>query len=184
MSITKQQILDNLDQVKKYIQEAENEVQIYGKEDLIKLLKDGEIKKFNKVVDLKSCGGQWEDLPKINDKLDLSEADLSEANLSGADLSEANLSGADLFEANLSEADLPEADLSEADLSEADLSWANLSEANLYGANLYGADLSEANLSGADLCHTKFYGKSNNPKTLKKNQVEKFLLALGFKIED
>ena len=58
-----------------------------------------------------------------------------------ANLSEANLYKADLYKANLSEADLRLADLYKANLSEA-----NLSEANLYKADLRLANLSEANL--------------------------------------
>ena len=55
----------------------------------------------------------------IENKADLSGADLSRADLSGADLSRANLSGADLSRANLSRADLSWADLSRANLSRA-----------------------------------------------------------------
>ena len=66
----------------------------------------------------------------------------------------------------------------EVGLSGADLSGANLSGANLYGATLYGATL-----YGADLYNAKFYGKGGTIK-LKKNQVEYFLNALGFQIEN
>jgi uncharacterized protein YjbI with pentapeptide repeats len=81
----------------------------------------------------------------------LSRADLSEADLSFDNLSGANLSGADLSETDLSGANLSGADLSEAKLSEADLSWVNLNEAHLSRADLSGANLSRANLSGAEL---------------------------------
>ena len=46
------------------------------------------------------------------------------------------------------------------------------------GANLRGADLREADLENA-----KFYGRGGTMK-LKKNQVETFLKALGFIVED
>ena len=82
---------------------------------------------------------------------------------------EAVKSGANLYGANLHEADLSGADLYEADLHEADLR-----RANLY----------EADLSGADLASAKFYGKTDNPKILRQNQVTDFLAALGFKVED
>ena len=62
-------------------------------------------------------------------KVDLSWANLREADLSGVDLSGANLSWANL---------------SGADLREANLSWANLREADLRGADLSGVDLSGA----------------------------------------
>ncbi len=81
-------------------------------------------------------------------RADLSGANLVEANLSRADLSGADLSGANLFEAYLFEANLSGADLSRANLSEVDLSGADLSGANLSGANLSEADLSRANLLG------------------------------------
>ena len=173
-------------------EEKPKEAKSYIKEDLIKLLKT-DVAKFNKVVSLKDKGGCWEDLPKIDGKLDLSGAnlsranlfdtDLSKANLSNADLSWTNLSNANLSGANLSEANLSRANLYRADLSEANLSGANLSEADLFNADLSNADLSNADLSNADLSKTTFYGKGAGLK-LKKSQVKDFLLALGFEIED
>jgi len=63
------------------------------------------------------------------------------------------------------------------------LSKANLSKADLFGANLSKSNLFGADLSGADLGNAKFYGKGGTIK-LKKNQVEDFLNALGFQIEN
>ena len=60
---------------------------------------------------------------------------------------------------------------------------AKASGANLIGANLIGANLRGANLSGAELNCAKFYGKGGTVK-LKKDQVETFLRALGFLIEN
>ena len=60
---------------------------------------------------------------------------------------------------------------------------ANLREADLREANLGGADLWGANLRGAELENAKFYGKGGTVK-LKKDQVEDFLNALGFQVED
>ena len=68
-----------------------------------------------------------------------------------ADLSGADLRWADLSEANLSWANLSGADLSEANLSRANLRWANLSGANLIGANLSWADLIGANGNNHEL---------------------------------
>lgn len=101
---------------------------------------------------------------------------------------EAVASGADLYGADLYGADLRGANLRGADLYGADLYGANLYGANLHGANLYGADLCEAdlcgaNLYGADLMNCKFYGKGGTSK-LKKDDVENFLKALGFIVED
>jgi len=90
------------------------------------------------------------------DRIDLSGANLEQANLSNADLSKANLSGtimsnADLSKANLSGAILSNADLSNADLHDANLSDAILSNADLFDADLSNADLSDAGLSDANL---------------------------------
>ena len=73
-------------------------------------------------------------------------------NLSGADLYEANLSGANLSGSNLYLAYLSGANLSGANLSGADLSGADLSRAYLFGANLSGADLSGAKGINKNLC--------------------------------
>ena len=54
-------------------------------------------------------------------RLDLSNADLREANLKGANLRFADLSGANLRHANLQDANLSFADLSGTDLSRANL---------------------------------------------------------------
>jgi len=126
--ITKEQVLENLEECKKYIKEAEN-----IKEE--KVLGIAIKNRFTGDIIFQST--------KTTYKEAVEEAIKSEANLSGADLSKANLSKAYLSKAyligaNLSEADLSKANLSGADLSGADLSWADLS----------GADLSEAKLDG------------------------------------
>ena len=92
--------------------------------------------------------------------VDLSEADLSEANLRGANLREANLYGASLYEANLYGANLYGADLREADLYGADLREADLRGADLRGADLRGADLRWASLRGTDLSVADLVGCS------------------------
>jgi len=86
----------------------------------------------------------------------LNDAQLSYANLSYADFRDAQLSltdlnGANLFNADLLRAYLGDANLNNADLSTANLGYANLREANLNGANLGGAHLIGANLSNAHL---------------------------------
>lgn len=115
----------------------------------------------------------------VNQKLDLRDiditnADLMEANLSGviltganlqwvnfiganlsqANLTEANLSGAIFYEANLQQANLCEANLQTAVLRKANLTRAMLYEANLEGAILYDANLQEAILYNANLEET------------------------------
>lgn len=73
--------------------------------------------------------------------------------LSGADLREANLCNLNLYMANLCEADL-----SGANLNGAILTWADLSDANLTDATLYRATLPGAILDGAHLCNTYLAG--------------------------
>ncbi len=170
--ITKEQVLNNLDEVKKYIAEAET-------------------KKEDKIVGIciKSIFGS---VKFQSTKTTYSEA-VIEAITSGADLCGANLSGADLRGANLCDANLRDADLRDADLRDADLRGANLSGADLCDADLRGANLCDANLCGADLCDAdlrgaelncaKFYGRGGT-KPLKRSQLPNFLGALGFVIED
>ena len=143
MSIKKEDVLNNLEEVKKYILEAEQ-------------------KKEEKVVGI-AIKNRWTgniifQSTKTTYKEAVEEAIESNANLSWANLSDANLSLANLSLANLSGANL-----SNANLSKANLSWANLSEAELQNA--------------------KFYGKTDNPQELTKEQVPTFLKALGFIIK-
>jgi uncharacterized protein YjbI with pentapeptide repeats len=94
-------------------------------------------------------------------RIDLRNAQLTDADLHctdfiNADLRNASLHGADLRGALLDNADLGGADLGEADLRDtkvhgACLGRADLFAADLRGASLLGADLSRANLSHADL---------------------------------
>jgi len=84
--------------------------------------------------------------------------ELSRANLSEADLNGANLSGGNLYKANLCEARLLGTKLIQANLIDAKLIQANLRGADLYEANLSLAKLNEANLSRADLCGANLSG--------------------------
>jgi uncharacterized protein YjbI with pentapeptide repeats/DNA-binding CsgD family transcriptional regulator len=110
---------------------------------------------------------QWRsDTPAIKPELrgvDLSRANLREANLhaaclTGVNLREANLTGADLSLSDLTASNLSEANLYAADLHDADLSSASLIGAGFYGASLKGAKLSGANLYGADLSRSNLEG--------------------------
>jgi len=148
--LTKEQALEKIEQLKKYVSEKEQEE---TKGFVIKNWKDGSEIYVSKADNVREA--------------------VIEAVEDGANLSEANLRGTNLRGTNLYEANLCEAELSGAELSGAELSGADLSEANLRGTNLYGAELDSA----------KFYGKGGTVK-LKKNQVEHFLNALGFMVED
>jgi hypothetical protein len=85
---------------------------------------------------------------------DLREADLGGAQLENVDLSRAQLERAYLHRAGLSGRNFERANLRRADLSGADLSRTHLRAVDLSRAYLIGADLSEAELSGAYLKET------------------------------
>ena len=91
--------------------------------------------------------------------IDLSYAQLEDANLSYARLNGADLSGARLFFANLSNAELIGANLSDG----ASLIGTNLSEAWLQLANLSNATFDGTNLSGADLYFEDVDGDDSSP---------------------
>ncbi len=170
MSITKKDVLENIDEVRKFVAEIDNK-----KEEVVKGL---EIKnRWTGEVKFTSIKTTYREACEEN-KADLHGADLHGANLRGADLY-----GADLYEANLREADLYGADLRGADLHGADLHGANLRGADLYGADLRGADLHGANLRGAELMNAKFSGKGGTTK-IKKSGLNDFLKALGIICED
>ena len=129
MSITKEEVLADLDTVKKYIDEIQTEKETVKKKFQIKNRWTGNVIYESEKTTIKDVC--------IN------------AAKNGADLCGADLSGANLYEANLSEANLSGANLYKADLR----------GANLSGANLYKADLREAELQNVKLYgkggHTK-----------------------------
>jgi len=194
MKMTKEAVLENLEEIKKFISEVEQE----KKEEkvvgiAIKNRITGSIifqstkTTYKEAVQERLASGA--NLRDAN----LRDANLRDANLLGADLSGADLSGADLSDADLSDADLSDANLSGADLSDADLRGADLRGADLRGANFRGANLSDANLrganfrgadlSGAELNRALFYGRGGTNE-LTKAQLPAFLGALGFIIVD
>jgi uncharacterized protein YjbI with pentapeptide repeats len=144
--ITKQEVLENLDQIKNYIQEIEN---VKEKEKVNITIRN---RRTNDIIWESQKTTYKEAVEEaLKNKVNLSGANLSGANLSGANLSGVSLSWANLSWANLSGVSLSGANLSGANLSGANLSWANLSWANLSGVSLSGANLSGVSLSGADL---------------------------------
>jgi hypothetical protein len=150
MKMSKQEALNKIEELKKYVQEEDN-------------------KKEEKVIGI-AIKNRWTgDIIFQSTKttyreaiIEKGDADLSDADLSDADLSDADLSGADLSGANLSGANLSGANLSYANLSDANLSGANLSGADLSDADLSGANLSYANLSDANLRACLFYMGDGN----------------------
>jgi TIR domain-containing protein/pentapeptide repeat protein len=91
-----------------------------------------------------------------DERLDLSEADLSRGNLGRAYLNSADFSFADLREANLNGADLGFADLREADLTETHLNGADFAFANLHKAVFCRTILARTNFRSADLSGADF----------------------------
>jgi hypothetical protein len=187
--ITKEQVLENLEDVKKYTNEAESEEESIA----IKNSWTGDIIFQSTKTTWKEAVEEAVENGANFYGANLREANLYKANLSGADLREANLYKANLRYANLHEANLSVADLREADLCRADLSGANfyganlcevnLHEANLHEAGIYEVNLRGATLRGADLQNAKFYGKGGTTK-IKKSQTEDFFKALGIVVED
>ncbi len=119
------------------------------------LYESGLIEKGKRIVDLSGA--------------DLSDADLFVINLSGADLSSANLRKANLFQADLSGANLISTVLTSANLFHANLKGANLEKAFLDG----GTDLSFADLSGANLQEAKLKGTNLQGTNATSNQLDK-----------
>jgi len=89
-------------------------------------------------------------------KINLSGADLNNADLRGINLRSVNLSNANLRSARLRGADLSKAILHSAYLDKADLSHSNLFDASLQFAKLRGANLCDANLNCAILAGANF----------------------------
>lgn len=85
------------------------------------------------------------------ERIDLSKANLSEANLVNINFKEANLSNATLNGANLNHANLSRSILIDASLAGINLRNANIRRSNLRGANIMRSDLSGTDLIGAKL---------------------------------
>ncbi|MDJ0660188.1 MAG: pentapeptide repeat-containing protein [Crocosphaera sp.] len=93
-------------------------------------------------------------IPRSSSPLSISPFGMDKAkpvNLTRANLSNANLYQSDLSSIILENANLTQANLSETDLEAANLKGANLEKTNLENANLKGADLENANLRGTNL---------------------------------
>jgi len=118
--ITKNEVLDNLEEVKKYVSEIET------KKEGIAILN-----RYNDEVIFQST--------KTTMKEAVEEAVEKSANLKYANLKYANLESADLKYANLKYANLKYANLKYANLEGAYLESANLEDANLESANLENA---------------------------------------------
>ena len=109
MSITKEQVILNLDEVKKYVSEIEEDK---NKKETKKI--NIQIKnRFTGSIILESEKTTWKEAVE-EAKANLREANLREANLRGADLR-----GAGLYGVNLRRADLYGADLHGAELCNA-----------------------------------------------------------------
>jgi len=126
MKITKQQVLENYEEVKKFLNEIENKLGEKATGIAIKNRWTGEI--------------IFQSTKKTYKKAIKEKGD--------TDLTDADLIGADLTDADLRDADLSGADLTGADLRDANLGGADLRDANLSGANFHGAELQQAKFYG------------------------------------
>jgi uncharacterized protein YjbI with pentapeptide repeats len=126
-----------------------------------------------------------------NKIIDLSGANLRDADLSLLDLSAVALDGAILERANLKNAHLEEANLGGTYLSGADLTHANLHGASLINADLQrkaelvldSADLSDANLTAADFRAADLRGANMRGAVLKDANFEGIVLREGAELK-
>ncbi|MFQ4146752.1 pentapeptide repeat-containing protein [Chlorogloeopsis sp. ULAP02] len=126
----------------------------------------------NQKLDLRNAVIRQADLTNAKlQSLDLSGADLTRAQLRGSDLFESNLENAKLCGTILYEANLRSCNLQAANFSGANLNRANLAEANLRSANLSGASLRAANLSGANLYKANLQGANLKVADLSKAKL-------------
>ena len=119
--ITREEVLKNIDEIKKYISEIETKKEEKTIGIVIK-------NRFTGSIIFQSTKSTYKDAI-----IEKGDANLIGASLIGADLSYANLIGANLSYANLSGADLSDANLIGANLSDANLSGAELNSAKFYG---------------------------------------------------
>ena len=122
MKLTKQQALDKIEELKKYVAEEDDKEKPNGY-----------------VIRNRYDNSEIFVSTKDSVRDAVIEAVERGANLAGANLKEANLVEADLRKANLRGANLEGADLREANLRGADLAGADLWGANLVGVELYNA---------------------------------------------
>ena len=108
--ITKKEILENINQIKQYIQEIDNKKEKKAVGIAIKNI-------FTSDIIFQSTKNTYKDAIIEKGDKNLSGADLSDANLRGANLRAANLRGANLRNANLFNANLSNANLSNAELN-------------------------------------------------------------------
>ena len=109
--------------------------------------------------------------------VDLSGADLQDANLSGKDLEASNLQGADLRGANLENTQLQGANLRDAKLEGAVIINTDLRGADLRNVDLQQADFYYADLSGANLKGTNWHGKDLNMIDLRFANLQDAILS-------
>ena len=132
----------------------------------LKILKKDGIKAWNRLVE-----------ESYSIEINLSKANLDNADLSKAKLKEGNLSESELVLAKLKEADLTMANLSHADLTKADLFRANLNKANLTEATLTQTDFYQADLSYARLNNTKLMNADLSEANLTRAKLNKSILS-------
>lgn len=109
------------------------------------------------------CGRPNTKDPEKGVRIDLTGANLTNANLIEIDLRDADLSGTHLINADLNGAFLRRANLRRSVLHDADLARADLRGAYLDSADLSGADLHSADLSHADLTKIKYDDRTRWP---------------------
>ena len=133
MEITKEQVLENIELVKKYITESEQKKEEKVVGIAIKNRFTGDIIFQSTKTTYKDAVKECVELANKN----YTRADLTRANLTGAKLTDAELTRANLTGAKLTDADLTGAKLTGAKLTDADLTGANLTDTDLTGCLFY-----------------------------------------------
>ncbi len=126
--------------------------QLMNKDELVQLLKIGNIKKFNESRSY--CENIF---------VDLTEIDLSNTKISGADLSRVDLSGSDLSKSEIENIDFSRSDLSSVNFSHSTIADSAFIEAIIEGSLLHNAsiisvDFAEVDFNGVNVCGTDFTG--------------------------
>ncbi|GAB4326321.1 MAG: hypothetical protein Kow0059_22750 [Candidatus Sumerlaeia bacterium] len=101
---------------------------------------------------------RWNSFKRENEPIDLSQADLSNADLRDFNFSKCNLAAANLFNADLTGADFTGANLSYANFQRANLANAYLTGAECAVTQFQGANMVDANLDGAQMRNARLMG--------------------------
>lgn len=124
--------------------------ELTSKDELIQLLRNGEIEKFNNTRSYSEEA-----------ILDLTESDLNNINLNGVNFSRVDLTGSDLSKSELESIDFNYSDLSSVNFSHTSIVESNFAETVLEGslfnnATVVKSDFTEVDFNGINTCGADF----------------------------